>query len=372
MSDSLAVIWELEPHTQAKHAILTAYLNAWAPILARQASKLGKQDSVLRVIDGFAGPGIYKGGELGSPILALKALLGHEVTFPAKVRFLFIEKDRERFQSLESQLEPLKSQIDESKNVDAAHLKNGDCEDILVQWLDRCDSTKENPGPAFFFLDQFGYSHVSMNLVKRIMSYRQCEVFTYLNWARMNQFLSDKSKWGSINAAYGGEEWQQVATLPNPDRQTFMREMYKKALKEKARAKHVCHFAMCDQTNKLVHWLFFCTQNDTGLEVMKKSMWSVDDSGCFQFSDRNDPDQFDLFKNYSDTRLAEDIQSEFAGKVIAVRDIKLFVLAETPAYLYKAALRQLELVDKVLVPVDPPAKRRRGEFPDGDMKVRFW
>ena len=28
------VIWELEPHTTAKHAVLKAYLNAWFPILS--------------------------------------------------------------------------------------------------------------------------------------------------------------------------------------------------------------------------------------------------------------------------------------------------------------------------------------------------
>jgi three-Cys-motif partner protein len=49
-----ATIWEIEPHTQAKHEILSRYLDAWFPILASWNTK-------VLYIDGFAGPGTYKG-----------------------------------------------------------------------------------------------------------------------------------------------------------------------------------------------------------------------------------------------------------------------------------------------------------------------
>ncbi len=74
MSDELPTVWPLEPHTEAKHAILKSYLQAWAPILARRAKKLGLENKPLRFIDGFAGPGIYEKGEPGSPVLAVNAI----------------------------------------------------------------------------------------------------------------------------------------------------------------------------------------------------------------------------------------------------------------------------------------------------------
>jgi three-Cys-motif partner protein len=71
LSDVLtAASWNLAPHTAAKLEILGAYLRAWFPILGRSANF----DRII-YIDGFAGPGRYKQGEDGSPIIALKAAI---------------------------------------------------------------------------------------------------------------------------------------------------------------------------------------------------------------------------------------------------------------------------------------------------------
>lgn len=368
VSDELPTVWQLEPHTKAKHAILISYLKAWAPILARRAKRLGLENTPLRFIDGFAGPGIYDKGEPGSPILALNAILDREVKLPAKVRFLFIEKDKERFESLEAQLVSPRLKVTETSPVDLIKSENSECEEYLVKWLDGCEARNEHPGPAFFFLDQFGYSHVSMDLVTRIMRHDLCEVFTYLNWARMNNYLDDKTKWSAIDAAFGGQEWRTVHDLPAGEKATHMREIYKAALRKNA--KFSWSIAMCDKNNMLTHWLFFCTNNIRGLEVMKKAMWSVDETGCFQFSDKDNPAQFHLFEQYSDNHLASDIRDAFKGKTITVHQVHEFVLTETPAYLYKGALVLLERKN-YLEPIDSLPKRKKGTFPDDEMSIRI-
>ena len=63
-------VWERDPHTEGKHLVLRHYLNAWLPIL-------GSWNGRIVFLDGFAGPGEYKGGEDGSPIVALKAFAEH-------------------------------------------------------------------------------------------------------------------------------------------------------------------------------------------------------------------------------------------------------------------------------------------------------
>ena len=55
MASPTEILWERQRHTAAKHQILTGYLDAWIPILAHA----GHEDLVL--IDGFAGPGRYRG-----------------------------------------------------------------------------------------------------------------------------------------------------------------------------------------------------------------------------------------------------------------------------------------------------------------------
>ncbi len=358
MSDGQDTIWPLEPHTRAKHGVLTAYLKAWVPILSRQAERLGIKNRPLRIIDGFAGPGIYEEGEYGSPILALRTILDGQVDLSMRIRFMFIEKDKKRHDSLQAQIDLLEDEIDKSSQVDTVKSVNAECEPTLIAELNKCRDSNIKPGPAFFFLDQFGYSHVSMNLIERIMSNSQCEVFTYLHWKRMNPYLTDPTKWEAIHSAFGSTGWKAVLDLPLENRATFMREKYKASLRDKAGAKYTWHIAMCDENHTLTHWLFFCTNNLRGLEEMKKAMWSVDRRGCFQFSDKDNPDQFELFENYSDQHLASDIRRTFAGCTLTVGQIKEFVLTETPEYRFKRALKIMESSEK-LSPVNPPHGRRK-------------
>ena len=64
MTKAKPTAWEIKPHTIAKHALLKAYLNAWFPIL-------GTSEQRVIFLDGFAGPGVYKDGQPGSPIIAI-------------------------------------------------------------------------------------------------------------------------------------------------------------------------------------------------------------------------------------------------------------------------------------------------------------
>src|SRR5262245_65441693 len=82
-------IWPLQPHTAAKHRILRCYLDAWLPIM-------GSWNGRILIVDGFAGPGVYSGGEEGSPIIALRALMDHRHMAKhfgsgLEVRFQFVE-----------------------------------------------------------------------------------------------------------------------------------------------------------------------------------------------------------------------------------------------------------------------------------------
>lgn len=84
----MAVTWQLEKHTRAKHALLKLYLDRWFPIL-------GKYNGRLNYIDGFAGPGMYTGGEKGSPILAIESAKQHldegRLSPKVTINFAFVE-----------------------------------------------------------------------------------------------------------------------------------------------------------------------------------------------------------------------------------------------------------------------------------------
>ena len=104
MSDILtAASWDLAAHTAAKLEILGAYLRAWFPIVGHSQSF----DRII-YIDGFAGPGRYKKGEDGSPIIALKAALGAIERIPKPFEFHFVERKRRVAAALNANIEDMK------------------------------------------------------------------------------------------------------------------------------------------------------------------------------------------------------------------------------------------------------------------------
>ena len=62
------VPWPMAEHTGAKHDIYRTYLAKWFPILL--AGKNPYPSATYA--EGFAGPGIYSTGEVGSPIIAVR------------------------------------------------------------------------------------------------------------------------------------------------------------------------------------------------------------------------------------------------------------------------------------------------------------
>lgn len=367
MADTLPTIWPIEPHTAAKHKILRGYLNAWFPILARYP----KAKRVLYV-DGFSGPGEYSNGEEGSPIIAIKAALDQPNSFPTKIRLVFNEMDRERFEHLKAVVGRYKDQSAlGEKNIELKEPFNEECQVLLNRTLETYEARKQKFGPALIFLDQFGYSDVPLDLVARIMRHENCEVFSYLHGDGIRRFLSDESKHPAISRAFGGDSWRKVLTLHPNQRTTFLGNEYKSVLKSNAGVKYVWHFAMHGEGNKLLYWLFFCTNHRRGLEEMKRAMAKVDTSGGnFSFSDASAPGQLVLFDQASDEWLANNLATKFGGIESTVEKIAEYVLESTPGTTYKKALQLLENRGK-LEAVNPPKERRKGTFADESMGLRF-
>jgi three-Cys-motif partner protein len=340
------------------------------PIMSRQSHKLGISEAELLFVDGFAGPGRYAGGELGSPILAIESVLGHSYDFPIPISFLFIEERNKRHAVLQNIVKEYRRRIEESRRINSVRVEKGECERVLNEVLDSYEKTNRKIGPAFFFLDQSGFSDVPMQLIRRVMSKPLCEVFSYLNWDHMNRFLIDGTKWPSLDRTFGGPEWRLALELESYERSDFVLKTYRTTLEEKSGSKFVWHFAMCDANDKLLYWLFFCTNNLRGLEEMKRAMCKADPGGGFRFSDKDNPSQLNLFGSYQGEMLAQDLAATLQGKILTVSRVKEFVLTQTPAYLYKNALKLLEKQDRLEI-INPPPDRRKHSFTADDMLLKF-
>jgi three-Cys-motif partner protein len=324
-------LWNLEPHTAAKHKILACYLDAWFPILATNNTR-------IVYLDGFSGPGRYLGGEPGSPIVALRSALAHTTRLTSEVVFFFIEEKPDRANHLQREIARLKLPSNFRVTVD-----RGEFAGKFGETLDAIERNGLTMVPTFALIDPFGFSGLPYILIKRLLSHPKCEVLITFMVDSINRWLtlSNETITSYIAETFGSEDAVRMARLP--DRINSLKQLYFQQLKKIAR--FVRYFEMRDKDNRIVYYLFFASNNALGHLRMKEAMWRVDPQGEFAFSDATDPSQTVLFENPHAKDLAEQITSRFKGtSKLAVSRIERFVNDET-AYLRKHMTKALKYLE---------------------------
>ncbi len=181
-------LWEREDHTAAKHDVLRAYLDAWIPIMGFAAQRY-ESDPRLLLVDGFAGPGRYAGGEPGSPLIMIDAIVSHSA-FPqlGNVRFIlyFIEHDEPRAEHLQQEIEALK--LPDNLVVTVIH---GEFEETFSELVD----VEEGKVlvPTFAFIDPFGYTQAKMSLTGKLLEFPRTEALFFLPMTDICRFCSRSS-----------------------------------------------------------------------------------------------------------------------------------------------------------------------------------
>jgi len=360
-----STIWKIEPHTEAKHAILRKYLDAWLPIITRWNGR-------VLYIDGFAGPGEYIGGKDGSPIIAIKAVLEHKTEITSEIKMFFIEADKKRCEFLEQKI----AYLEIPPNIDTKCFC-AKFNEIMTEILDYIDEQKTRLAPAFVFIDPFGFTGIPFALIKRIMQNPKCEVLITFMYEEINRFVSDKRIWDSLEETFGTDKWKEVIDEKDSRRRSvLLHGIYKNQLDKEAGIKFVRSFKMVNKTNKTDYFLFFGTNKIIGLKKMKEAMWKIDESGLFKFSDATyDPAQPMLFEINPDYgRLKRILLQNFKGKSVSITELENFILTQTP-------FRETHYKRQILAPMEekqppeievkcPAPKRRVGTFPSR-CTVRF-
>lgn len=356
MATPKETLWELDPHTMAKHEILRRYLAAWFPIL-------GTYNRRIVYIDGFSGPGRYKNGEPGSPMIALDVAVNHRRSMSGEIVFWFIEEREDRLSHLTQELAAVRV---------PAHFKviaeAGCFHDKFGSVLASIESDKYELAPTFAFIDPFGFSGIPFSVIERLLGHKRCEVFITFMVDAINRFLEhpEEKVVQHIVGAFGGAEAVKIAKGPG-DRIVKLRELYQSKLSSVA--KYVRFFEMRDRQDRTQYYLFFATNNQLGHLKMKEAMWKVDPDGDFRFSDATDPGQLVLFEADPTQVLAAQIRDEFRAKgTVTGFQVRTFVENQTP-YLKKhmtGALRREEASGQLRVDETKAdgKKRRANTFPD--------
>ena len=328
----------------------------------------------IAYVDGFAGPGVYAGGEDGSPVIALKVALQHQETIAGNLLFLFVEKDVDRAAKLQEIVAgmglPAKFRV---KVAGGKTFEEGFDEHLLDFYRKK---SKPLP-PTFAFIDPFGWTGVPFDLVKQILRYPSCEVLVNFMFEEINRFIAQPDQEANFDALFGASEWRSMQSIVEPRRRRdFLHDLYLRQLREAAGAKYVRSFEMRNNKDVTDYFLFFATNSPKGMAKMKAAMWKVDQGGEFRFSDATNLAQTVLFSAQPDyASLRRSILGHFGGQETTVAKVEDYVLAETPfreTHYKKQVLAELERESPPkLVVMGAAPKRRAGTFGDPSMKLRF-
>ena len=296
-------------------------------------------------LDGFAGPGIYSGGEEGSPVIAIRTALEHQFTDRFKqIVFWFTETKPDRFNKLQ---QVLTEKFPELKNKEDDRLvyqvKNATFSKTMKAELDELKRHDQVLAPTFALLDPFGFAGLPMTLIKQLLQYPKCEVLiTFM----VNFVVRFHDEWraNALNDLFATDEWEKVNKQPAERKEQFLIDLYVRQLKNVGGAEFVRTFQMVNSVNKTVYYLVYGTKHKKGLEVIKKAMLKVGEGSAYRFSDRTDPKQT-FFLDYTTDDWKDDlsqmIYQHFKGKTVSLSEIKEFTF-DSPYIFQKNILKILE------------------------------
>jgi three-Cys-motif partner protein len=318
------VPWDADPHTKAKHALYRQYLSKWVPIMMR-----GWGGDVTYA-EGFAGPGVYTDGAPGSPVIALRTIVGDPKlrTSSRKMRLLFVDKDPRCTSLLEKQLTAA------AHPVELADLPNygitvgiecGECVPVLDQLLTQ---HKAWGRPMLVVLDTWGGA-VWLDLVSKVATNSNSEVLITIQPQYFSRFAGvDNLDHG--DKVFGSKAWRAVRDQPADKKARWLLQHYRETIRA-AGFEFVLDFELVDENGHAL-FLVFGTTHRRGLEKMKEAMWEVDDVAGSGYRDPRDPDQQTLAIAFEPNtaplrrlilaRLRED--GEQGSTVLKLRDFALF------------------------------------------------
>lgn len=371
MPNRLPALWDAQPHTIAKIAILKGYLNAWFRVLGKSRRK-----QVITYIDGFSGPGHYRNHGEGSPIAALRAAessvrhLGSEFA-AERIHCAFIESDRNRFETLAEKV--ALHEADPKILVTKIH---SEFTDGIKEISQKFPSTFCGQGPTFVFADPFGGTGIPLETFRFCVAGDAAEllinldadgigrIFAAHNNPRRNQQLTD---------IFGGDVWKERLTIGAPLRKLSVEilDLYKERLRTLRGVKFVWPFAMRGKHDALNYYLVFATKHPLGLEKMKEAMRAIDETGAYTFSDAH-RDQEVLFRDDNAEEYAASLFQALEGKTASMDDAHFYALTETPFLNAKSMLAVLEGQGRLQVILKKGKTRRKGSFPEDKVEsLRF-
>ena len=322
-------------------------------------------------IDAFAGPGRYSGGEDGSPVIALKALTEHSARsrMASEIRYLFIEKDKDRSQHLTEVLRDIAPSVPRNCTYQVI---NSTFDEPLNEVLDSIENQNRRLAPSFVMIDPFGVSGTPMTTIGRILSNPRSEVYISFMYRDINRFLAHPNFEPHLTELFGCTDWKRAQEIvDSTQKRMFLYDLYKQQLRSHG-ATYVLHFELYEG-NSLVYAIFFGTQHLEGCDKMKQAIWKVAPFGNYKFQS-GQQEQLTFGTDFIDYGLLQKtLVDEFGHDTwVRIEALEDFVKSDRTqfhsSHLRTSTLKPME--NEGQLEVRDGSRKRSGTYPKGTV-LRF-
>jgi len=267
-SDSNPDYWTRYTNLQrTKHALVRNYLQGWFAMYRSWAGRLVYMDT-------HAGRGKHRGGQLGSPLLALRTLLRHKfrarILRRCEVVFNFIELDKRNLRYLRKQTNKL-GQLPSNVRVETIH---GDSFKVLTQWIGDTRENGDDRAPAFVFVDPYGFK-MPGSVLRELMGLPRVELFVNVMWRELNMAIHRRRERGvarTLDLLFDGMPWRKRIASSHFDGRA---EQALSLFREVTGARWATYIRMPGRNGAIRYHLVHLTNHDAGRDLMKKCIWEA-------------------------------------------------------------------------------------------------
>lgn len=315
----------LEEHPKAKIELYGKYLSIYLNIIARV-------DFIDRIflMDLFAGEGVYKDEEKGSPLVAINCIKNHYFGNGKKcpdISMTFNDHGKSEIDPTKSKIERIKSLVEKEfvpANVEINYSETS-YSDVINQVIHKTDKLTKNQR-ALIFIDPWGYKDINPFEIRTLLQNGFTEVLLFLPIYHMYRF-ADKALSKNENFPGGKPLEKFLLTLfednkPNTNSNLEFIESLSSQFKSYLQVRYTDTFVI-ERDRGNFFCLFFFTNNKKGYQKMLESKWSLDEAEGKGFTINDTPGQLGMFNIVETDNYYEKVKS-FLRENTNTTNIELF------------------------------------------------
>ena len=242
----------------------------------------------IALVDGFAGGGKYEGGEEGSPLVLLRAVeeagylinCSRSPTTQVKIRanHYFVEKNNNNYVSLQESIKDseYKSRLDEN-----LFLFEGEFRQHLAKIVGHIkEIAPKGGGGAIFFLDQKGYTDVSIQDIQYIRNrLPQSEIIVTIGIGWLIDFIGDEERLRSTASNIGISQYLdtneivEIKKERSAEWRSIVESRFSVAFKKATGYSFFVPFFIEPQYSHRGYWLLHLSSNVRAHNVMMQVIW---------------------------------------------------------------------------------------------------